>query len=397
MPALGVAQETGRLVEWLRAEGEQVAHGEPLFEVETDKVTVTIEAPASGTLAGVRAAQGEEVPVGRVIATILAPGEEPAAERSPAGPEEVAAPSTAASHPSGSGASRKAHGPAAPAEHAAVGSRTRPASPLARRRAREAGVDLSAIPGSGPGGAVTAADLEAAMSSGDGGTAGSGGRTAEIRQAEGPIWRRMAERVTASWTSVPHFYLFRDVDAGRLMAWRTALDAEVTLTDLLVLLVGRALRRHPEANGRWDGGLVRSAEVNVGIAVAVDQGLVVPVVHGADALDPGQVAERRKELIGRARAGTLRPEDVAGGTFTVSNLGMYGVDAFAAVINAPQAAILSVGRVADRVVAVEGTPRVRPGLSLVLSCDHRALDGARAASFLDDLARLIEEPLRLMS
>jgi pyruvate dehydrogenase E2 component (dihydrolipoamide acetyltransferase) len=242
---------------------------------------------------------------------------------------------------------------------------------------------------------VTAGDLDAAIAARSAGPDGSG---TEATTAPSAVWLRMAERVTASWTSAPHFYLFRDVEAGRLAAWRGALEDDVTLTDLLVWLTARALRRHPEANARWDGGrIVRWDDVNVGIAVAVEDGLVVPVIHAADRLGVGEIAERRKELVDRSRSAALRPEDVAGGTFTLSNLGMYGVDGFAAVVNAPQAAILAVGRVTERVMAVEGRPVVRPGMSLALSCDHRVLDGARAARFLATLAGLIEEPLGLMT
>jgi pyruvate dehydrogenase E2 component (dihydrolipoamide acetyltransferase) len=208
----------------------------------------------------------------------------------------------------------------------------------------------------------------------------------------------MVEHVTASWLSAPHFYLSRDVDAEHLVAWRATFDDHVTLTDLLVWLVARALERHPEANARWVGDAPRwIAEINVGIAVAVDDGLIVPVVHGANRLEVREVADRRRDLVARARSGGLRPEDVQGGTFTLSNLGMFGVDAFAAVVNGPQAAILAVGRVADRVVAVDGRPAVRPRMSLTLSCDHRVLDGVRAARFLETLAEVAEEPLWLLA
>lgn len=357
MPALGVAQETGRIVEWMRSEGQEISQGEPLLEIETDKVTVAIEAPASGVLARVRASEGQDVPVGQVIALILAPGEQPPPEVAAAGPL--------------------------------------PASPLARRRAKEVGIDLGQVRGTGPGGAVTAGDIDAAIAARGG---GSDGKSSEGTIVPGPVWLRMAERVTTSWTSAPHFYLFRDVDASRLTAWRAALVEGVTLTDLLVWLTARALRRHPEANARWDDGrIVQCNDVNVGIAVAVEEGLVVPVVQGADRLGVGEIANARTDLVARARSGAVRPEDVAGGTFTVSNLGMYGVDGFAAIVNAPQAAVLAVGRVTERVMAVKGSAVVRPGMSLALSCDHRVLDGARAARFLATLADLVEEPLGLVT
>jgi pyruvate dehydrogenase E2 component (dihydrolipoyllysine-residue acetyltransferase) len=348
MPALGMNQETGRLVEWLRREGESVTRGEPLMEVETDKATVEVEAPASGVLAGVTARPGDEVPVGRAVALILAPGE---------------------AAPSSDRATRAA------------------ASPLARRLAAERGVDLASVAGSGPGGAVKAADLPAA--------------SPERVRAAGGVWAAMARRTTESWTAVPHFYLEREVDASRLQSWRAharRTNPAVTITDLLVRLAAACLPRHPLVNGRWDGSRsVPAAEVGIGLAVAVDDGLVVPVIRSADRLSLAEVTARRVDLVERARAGRLRPEDLAGGTFTISNLGRYAVDGFHAIVDSPQAAILAVGRIADRVAAgPDGQPRVRPTVRLSLSCDHRAVDGARSAPFLTDLGDLVEEPAALL-
>jgi pyruvate dehydrogenase E2 component (dihydrolipoamide acetyltransferase) len=216
------------------------------------------------------------------------------------------------------------------------------------------------------------------------------------------IWRVMAERTAHSWATVPHFYLAREVDASRLVSWRRHLVTsqeitDVTYTDLLVKIVAAALRLHPRLNATWsDGRLTLLEEINIGLAVAVEEGLVVPVLHQADSLTPGELARQRKALVARAQAGKLRLQDISGGTFTISNLGMYGVDAFHAVINEPQAAILAVGRVAERVVARKGQPTVLPMLVVTLSCDHRAVDGARGAQFLDTVASLIEEPLNLL-
>jgi pyruvate dehydrogenase E2 component (dihydrolipoamide acetyltransferase) len=212
----------------------------------------------------------------------------------------------------------------------------------------------------------------------------------------------MAERTTQAWQTAPHFYLSRDVDAGRLDAWRESTRRRdgyerLTHTDLLVKVAAAALRRHPRVNATWQGDrIAEQGDVNVGIAVAVDDGLVVPVVHGADGLDLHAIVERRLELVDAARAGKLRPDDVGAGTFTISNLGMYGVDAFAAILNAPQAAILAVGRIADRIVPVDGRAEIRPMCTLTLSFDHRVVDGARGAQFLDTLAELIEEPAGLI-
>jgi pyruvate dehydrogenase E2 component (dihydrolipoamide acetyltransferase) len=359
MPALGMAQETGKVLRWLKPDGAAVARGEPLLEVETDKVTVEIESPADGTLAGVSAAEGAEVPVGTVIALVLGVGEELATV--PASLSGIAEP--AAGPP-----------PAAVVASApSSGARRRLASPKARRLAQAAGVDLDAIAGSGPNGAVVAADIEAVRDS-----------VGEV----GAVWQRMAVRLEQAWREVPQFVLTRDVDATALQAGR---GEGVTVTDLLVKRCAQALVRHPRLTMSWrGGGLVPGAGVNVGIAVATEEALVVPVVHGADRLSLAEISARRQEIVDAARAGTLSPEDVQGGTFTISNLGMLGVDAFQAIVNAPQAAILAVGRIVERPVSLQGALAVRPVLTLTVTFDHRVVDGARGAEFLDTLASLVE-------
>jgi pyruvate dehydrogenase E2 component (dihydrolipoamide acetyltransferase) len=384
MPALGLAQETGKVLRWLKAEGESVAKGEPLLEVETDKVTVEVEAPAEGILGGLRAGEGDDVPVGQAVAFVLAPGEsapEPATVTAAPEPAAVSsAPQATEAEPSEASAGPKA----GPKE------RRRLASPKARRLAREHGIELDSVTGSGPHGSVLAADLEGA----------NGDRAATLEL--GPVWQRMAERVARSWQTVPHFFLLREVDAGGLQAWRETARRRpgceaLTHSDLLIRICAAALREHPRVNATWrDGSVVVQDEINVGLAVATDEALVVPVIHGADTLDLPALAARRAQLVEAARAGRLAPADVQGGTFTVSNLGMYGVDAFLAVVNAPQAAILAVGRIADRVVAADGAPAVRPVMTLSLSFDHRVVDGARGARFLDTLAALVEEPAGLV-
>jgi pyruvate dehydrogenase E2 component (dihydrolipoamide acetyltransferase) len=215
-------------------------------------------------------------------------------------------------------------------------------------------------------------------------------------------WRVMAERMAQSWSSAPHFFLMREVDASRLIAWREQAQrraqAKLTYSDLLVKLVAAALHTHPRLNAAWQAGaIVENAAINIGLAVAVEDGLLVPVIPRADVLGLGEIAARRQEIVARAQSGKLRPDDMQGGTFTISNLGMYGVDSFNAILNPPQAAILAVGRIVDRVVPVAGQPAVRPMLMLSLSCDHRVVDGARGARFLETLAELIEEPLGLIT
>jgi pyruvate dehydrogenase E2 component (dihydrolipoamide acetyltransferase) len=272
------------------------------------------------------------------------------------------------------------------------------ASPKARRLAAERGLDIHTMRGSGPQGAVLAADILSAPVTPV--LPASAARPSD-GQGVGAVWRIMAERMTASWTTAPHFYLFREVTVGRLAAWRQQAEKQtggrITYTDVLVKLVAAALARHPAVNASWrDGVIARHAEINIGLAVAVEDGLIVPVIHRADTLGLAAIAARREDVVSRAQGGKLRPADIQGGTFTISNLGMFGVDAFNAIVNPPQAAILAVGRIADRVVALDGQPAVQPTMMLTLSCDHRALDGARAARFLGDLADLIEEPLALL-
>jgi len=396
MPALELAQETGKVLRWLKSAGDTVAKGEPIVEIETDKVTVEIEAPASGILREVSARDGDVVAVGKTIALIFAAGE---ATTDPTVKVSPLARKVAQEHgvdlarvKTTSGRVEKADVLAHVERHktSAVDgavARLLLASPKARRLAAERGVDLGGLKGSGPSGAVIAADVPAeARASGP---------------SVGNVWRIMAERMTASWTTAPHFYLVREVDVSRLRAWRERAGARsgvrITYTDVLVRLVAAALTRHPRVNVAWkDGAIFQHGGVDIGLAVAIDDGLIVPVLRGADALTLAEIARRREDLVGRAQTGKLRPADIQGASFTLSNLGMYGVDAFNAIVNPPQAAILAVGRIADRALVVGGQVAVRPTLMLTLSCDHRALDGARAAQFLGTLADFIEEPLALL-
>jgi len=411
MPALELAQETGKVVHWLKRPGETVRKGEPIVEIETDKVTVEIEAPASGVLRDVTANEGDVVPVGRTIALIVAPGEVgDAAAAAPVMPPASAAatgaipaPPAAGAPPAGAvkasplarriaeqhgvdlGRIRTASGRIEKADvlayvesqrSSAVGNgqagRRVAASPKARRLAAERGLDIAALRGSGPGGAVLADDVPAAARP----AATPPALSASPRAAAPSIVSRLA-----SW-----------LDQARKQT-----GAHVTYTDLLVKLVAAALSRHPRVNASWrDGAIAQNTDVNIGLAVAIDDGLVVPVIHRADSLRLPEIAARRADVVSRAQAGKLRPADIQGGGFTISNLGMFGVDAFNAIVNPPQAAILAVGRIADRVVAHAGQPAVRPTMVLTLSCDHRALDGARAAQFLGTLADLVEEPLALL-
>jgi pyruvate dehydrogenase E2 component (dihydrolipoamide acetyltransferase) len=424
MPALGMAQETGTLIQWLKSAGDSVVKGEPLMEVETDKATVEIEAPASGVLSSVTAQPGDVVPVGQRIAVILASGESDAnpplstfqnppstlsAKNDPIPSSVTATPVAArlaAEHnlditqikPNGGQIRKEDVLAYLDAQKKPVVSTRVLASPKARRLARELGIDLTTIMGTGPEGAVLVSNIQSPLS------------TSPITNSQLPstklptsrLWRVMVERLSQAWTTVPHFYLMREVNASRLVTWRekiqSASQEKITYTDLLVKLTAAALRTFPRLNASWQNeNIILNPEINIGLAVAVEDGLLVPVIHRADEMNLSQLASRRSEMIARAKSGKLSLDDLSGGTFTISNLGMYGVDAFNAIVNPPQAAILAVSRIADRVVPLNGQPAIQPMMTLSLSCDHRVVDGARAAEFLQALADLIEEPLQLLN
>jgi pyruvate dehydrogenase E2 component (dihydrolipoamide acetyltransferase) len=378
MPALELAQETGKVLVWIKKEGDKVVKGEPLLEIETDKVSFELEAQADGILAGIRSREGDVVPVGQIIAWLVAPGEQPPVESDGAGRgmAEQARPMTASSAPAAASASSAA---AKPAEG---GPRI---SPKARRMAQELGVDISRIVGTGPGGTISGEDIQAAAAK---------PATAPVAESLSAIARLMAERTTQSWTTVPHFFLARDVDAGALIEAREKLGKDkFTHTDFLIALVARTLLDHPKMNASWTGSAIRlNPAVNISLAIAVPEGVVGAVIPNACTASLAEIATQRKDLAERAKSGRLRPTDITGGTFTISNLGMFGIDAFSAIITPPQAAVLAVGRITDRVVAVSGQPGVRPVMTITLSSDHRVVDGAQAAAFLNDLAAALEKP-----
>ncbi len=416
MPALGMAQETGTLVAWLKQEGELVTKGEPVMEVETDKATLEVEAPASGRLTRVSARAGDVVPVGQTIAYISPADEAPTGEpAAPARPEpqsaQVAATPLARriAQENNLDLAQVKPGGGRVTKEDVLGFL---ASPKARRLAKEAALDITRIQGSGPQGAVLAADVAAFQDQASfqelDQQSGNHPAAAEAAPAGqlSATWRTMAERMAQSWTSAPHFYLVREVNASGMVEMRSRVAEAVlqragtrlTYTDLLIKLCAASLEGHPHLTASWSEGKIKfDPEVNIGIAIGIEDGLVVPVIHQAASLSLGEIARQRQDLVARANAHHLRPADLAGGTFTLTNLGMYSVDAFLAVLNPPQAAVLAVGKIADRVVAENGQPVVRPTIILTLSCDHRVVDGMRAAKFLDELANLITEPWRLLA
>jgi len=411
MPALEMAQETGKLVSWKKKEGEQVKKGEILLEVETDKAVVEIEAGADGILSGVTAKEGDVVPVGQAIGWLLKAGEAIPASAGPgagtSGRKMEAAPAAAAAPVAA----------APPPPVSVAGARI---SPKARRLAREHGVDIAGLHGSGRNGEILADDImKAAASGGSRAAASAGSRPAAPSTTARPsapaaprvpstddgsvssIGRIMAERTTQSWTTVPHFFLMRDVDATGLNAARErripvierSHGVKVTHTDLIVAAVARALRQFPRMNGTWANGSIQlNGEVNVALAMAIENAVVTAVIRNADQIALGDIAKQRKELAERARAGRLTPADIGGATFTISNLGMFGIDAFTAIIVPPQAGILAVGAIKDRVVASGGYIGVQPQMTITLSSDHRVVDGASAAAFLADIVDGLSDP-----
>jgi pyruvate dehydrogenase E2 component (dihydrolipoamide acetyltransferase) len=410
MPALEMAQETGKLVSWKKKEGDSVKKGELLLEVETDKAVVEIEANGDGILGGVTAQAGAVVPVGQTIAWLLKPGETPptqtvAVQTGRTGAAALQQPVVAA---------ESAAGPQGDPLAVAAAGNIR-ISPKARRLAKEHGVDITRIKGTGPGGEIVAEDVLAATARTAAATAPAATYAAAApasapAMASAPaelgalssIGRIMAERTTQSWTTAPHFFVSRDVDCTELVAARKRFGPEVersrgvklTYTDLLTAIVAQTLRKHPRMNASWTGDTIKAnADVNVGLAMAVTDAVVVGVIPRTDGLSLGDIAARRRDLTERARANKLQPADITGATFTISNLGMYNVDSFTAIIVPPQAGILAVGAMKDRLVPVMGGIATKPIMTITLSCDHRVLDGARGASFMHDLVEALQNPV----
>jgi pyruvate dehydrogenase E2 component (dihydrolipoamide acetyltransferase) len=432
LPVLGETMNEGTIVAWSKKEGEAVKPGDVLYTVESDKATLEVEATTGGYLRRILAPAGSTVPVLSVVAFITATPDEVVS--APAG-QVAAPPRPAGASPRASEATLSSR---AQASAAALPAGRLLASPRARRAARERGIELRSIVGSGPGGRIVERDLEAVaplprltpiaervaeglkvdlagvQGSGPGGRltrrdvetaarrspAASAGATPLTRTQ-----RIMAERMVASFTSAPHFYLHAEVNARRLLAMRQELlpileadhGLRVTISDLLVLICARALPRHPQAMAQYTpGGLRPATAVNIGLAADTPTGLVVPVIHNADRLSLPDLVRTRTELIERARAGKSLPQDFDGGVFTISNLGAFRVDSFDAILNPPQAALLAVGRIAERPFAEQGRLSLVPTMKLSLSVDHRVLDGAAGARFLDEVVGLLEAPAQAL-
>jgi len=410
MPRLSDSMEEGTVLKWIKQVGDEVAIGDELVEIETDKANMAYESDVAGTLTEILAPEGETLPIGAPIAVVGDAGEAPTRVEPATEAEEPAEAETEVVREEPVQAARPAPSPAADGERVK-------ASPLARRVARETGVDLAAVQGSGPGGRIVKADVEkrkpsevptsstppaAVRGVDEVGTAETAKGTTtqqELSRLQQVVARRMAE----SKATAPHFYLQSEIDMsaavearGRLKALTPEGEVVPSFNDMVVKACGLALREHPLANGSYkDGHLELHSRVNVGVAVAAEDALVVPTVFDADRKGLREIAADARTLASKVRDGSITPPELSGGTFTVSNLGMYGVSNFSAVINSPQAAILAVGAITERPVVRDGSLTTAHLLGVTLACDHRILYGAPAAEFLARIRALLEEPLSL--
>ena len=399
MPKLGLTMESGAISAWLVEEGQEVQKGQALLEIATDKVTMEVEAQADGILRKIMVSAGQEVPVSTTIGVIAAADEDigsfVAAAPSDPDPSPPTSAPAAAPPPTPAPPTPTPQAPTLAADSA--GRRPHKTSPKARKIAAEHGLDLSGVSGSGPGGRIVSADVlalveQARLVPSPTPAPVSDGHI-ELSRAE----QVAAERLTASYQQIPHIHLSMDVSAVWLQQFRTGYQLEgkkISFNDLIVKATARTLSEFPRVNSLEDGGHFRYAsQINVGVAVAAEQGLVVPVIHDAAEKTVEEIALEGTRLIDAARHGQLRPDDMMGGTFTISNLGMFGISRFTAIINPPQVAILAVGAIENRVVA-SGVDAfaVRPQLTLTLAADHRVVDGALGARFLARLKEVLETP-----
>ena len=413
MPKLGLTMTEGLIVEWRKKEGDPVRKGEILFVLETEKVTYEVEAPEDGKLGKILVKEQETVPVGAVVGLLLKPGE--AAVEVTAAP--AAAPKAEAAYPA------RAAAPAAAASVPPAGGRVK-ATPLARKVARELGIDLTAVAGSGPGGRILREDVEKAKAAvvQEPAAPAAAAAPAPAAPAQAPaasapaaaegrlaaftgMRKTIARRMLQSKVEAAQAYMGNTVDATRIQALRAELmpfierktGVRITITDLMMKVTGAALREHPVINTRWtEKGVLYLPEVNMGMAMALDEGLIVPVIKNINAKSLGQVAQERVALIEKGRKNSFLPDDIKGSTFTLSAMGMFGLETFTAIINQPENAILAVGAILDKPVALKGEVVIRPMMSVNLTYDHRTIDGAEAGKFMRTLKEMIEEPLYIL-
>ncbi|MFH1926175.1 MAG: dihydrolipoamide acetyltransferase family protein [Chloroflexota bacterium] len=393
-PKLDEAMTSGKIVRWLKNEGEQVEKGEIILEIESEKTSFELEAETSGILSNVMAQPGDEVAVGTAIAFILQPG-----EKAP----EIETPVQVKAKERKPEAEAKVEAPQPVGE-----SREIKASPLAKNIAREHNVDLSLVTGTGPGGRITKEDVLKYIEEGKPAAApaarevpaGAGEETVPLSTMREVIARRMVESF-----KTPHFYLTVEADAQELQKTRQQLlpviesktGIRLTLTDLIIKIAAKALEKNPAINCSYtDGSVKLFKRIDIGLVTSVEGGLMVPVIRDANIKSLAEIAQARAELVQKAREHTLSKEEMTGSTFTISNMGMYDIDQFSAIIQPPEAAILAVGRIVEKVVARNGEMVIRPVMNLTLSIDHRVLDGALGAQFLQTVKNYIEDPVNLI-
>ena len=426
MEALSPTMEEGQVVRWLKSEGDDVTSGDVIAEIETDKATMELVARGDGELRKIMLAEGGTAPVGEVIAIIATAEEDiadlvgngasaPSADSAKVESDHVldASPSAEAEAASGPPSPETAATTApdtAGATAPAKGGRVK-ASPLARRLAEEAGLDLGAVSGSGPGGRIVKRDIETAVTSRAAAPAPVAPATPAAATGEdyedvplSQMRKTIAKRLVTSIGPVPHFFLTVDVDMTRTVAARKSINAlleaegrKVSINDIIIRATAAALRRHPECNAAWQDGFIRRYHrVHIGVAVAIEDGLITPVVRDAHLKGVAQIGGEVREMAGRAREKKLAPDEYMGATFSISNLGMMGIQEFTAVINPPEAGILAVGALEERPVAVDGQVVVQPRMRITMSCDHRVIDGALGARFLATLRGMLEEPAAIL-
>jgi pyruvate dehydrogenase E2 component (dihydrolipoamide acetyltransferase) len=413
LPRLGQGMESGTIVRWLKTEGDSVTKGEPLYELDTDKVTQEVEAESDGVLLKIVIADGE-VDVGTTVGIIGTQDEDVSALVAGAQGENGGAPAAVPAEETAEQPADERGGPSEPSAHSEQAPEAQPqaeaptraegepvkASPLARRIARERGVDLARVVGTGPEGRVIAEDVEKAAIGPAAVPAAPGAAQPEYEVVELTSTRKtIARRLTEAWQA-PVFQLTVSADASELVATRGRMvellregETKPTVSDVLTRIVAAALVRHRPVNANFvEGKIHRFSAANVGLAVAAASGLVVPVIRDADRKSVQQIATDRADVVSRARDGKLQLADLEGGTFTISNLGMFGIEQFVAVLNPPQVAILAVGSIEDRAAVVEGEIEVVPTITMTLTCDHRAIDGSEGAEFLRDVKAFVESP-----
>ncbi|HEX7190613.1 MAG TPA: dihydrolipoamide acetyltransferase family protein [Thermoanaerobaculia bacterium] len=405
MPKVGDAMTEGKVVRWYKQSGDKVTKGEPVLEIETDKVNLDLEAEADGTLGDVRAKEGQMVPVGETLAQILAPGESaaPASRRSTDKKDSIKHTTGEYHEAIEQAGPRRDKSQAVPAQSViaipVASSERRRSSPLARRMARDLGVPLESLMGSGPQGRIIAKDVESARVE-----PATSPATPKLESKSIPLSamrRTIAKRLAESTGPIPHFYLTVDYDVTQLVSMRQQLadieGAKVSLNDFIIRAIALALLHHPNVNASWgDDAIEQHGDVHIGVAVATPEGLITPVIRNADQKSVSDIAKEVRVLADKAKNRKLLPNEYQGSTFTISNLGAWGIEEFTAIINPPNSAIVAIGAAEPRPIVVNGQIVVRDRMKVTMSCDHRVIDGALGAEFLKTLRQYIEQPLRLM-